>query len=168
MADLKTSQYPNSVTEVLNDNDLHDISVETSPGVYDSRKAPNSELAGFNIVAELLAQDMGSTTTGDIRPMTWRCTDKEVEAYFVEVKCTTSGKAAGFLTIQIGNSSGGDEVMKLENMTGISAGYTWKGFLSGVTPRLLSAADTFYLKIVEGAANAFTGDVRITARHKNV
>lgn len=163
----EVENYAQEIIEIPSDTALLDVTFNDGGG-FDSYKMLFKHAKGISIVAELLAQDMGSTTTGNIYSLIWNCSAKVANSVIIEVHCTTAGKAPGTLNVQIGSSSGGDDIMLAETLEGIFADSSWFFHVNGVTPNMLSDSDTFFFKINVPATNEFTGDIFIHARHKDV
>lgn len=161
----RITEYPDIITELLSDDAQLDVSFDD--GGDKSYSIEYRFVKGISIVAEKRNEDMGSTTTGTEFTLDWVCSGKRTFPKIIEIVGISAGKAPETLKIRIGWSAGGDQIMKAQTMTGISSSKSVNFHIDGAIDHMLSDSHTFYVGIIEGATNAFTGHVLIHASHEN-
>jgi len=162
----RITEYSDIITEIPSDFALLDMSFDDGGG-SDSSSIEYRHVKGISIVAEKRNEDMGSTTTGTEFQLDWVCSGKKVVPKVIEIYAGTTGKGPETLEIRIGWSPGGDQIMKAQTMAGISAAKSVNFHIDGAIDHMESDSHTFYVGIVNGASNAFTGHVLIHANHEN-
>ena len=173
MADERISEYAIKEEFLLSDFDLMDVSVlvSTGPDVFDTRSVPYSLIKGVNLLAFAPLVNLGGDGEGVETTLDWNAAvGKTVTPTYLRLRHRSGGtKQLTLVQIQIGSTSGGDDILLATTLAGYSDGGNYIVNIMGALPEMLSVTDTFFFKVLIGAqADTNESDIFIHGNHTDL